>query len=411
MTVLDARGVAISASPQAIATFDEAMLSLVAHRADLGRKLEATLALDGELVRAHLLMGFGQRLLAKRSLLPRAEAHLAAARRAIEACGATDGERCLAAALAASIDGDTLRAIDALEAALALEPRDLMAAKLSHALHFMLGRSSEMRSSLERILPAWDDVSLPGAGALRGCLAFALIETGELEQGEALGRVACELEPNVWSVHAVSHAHYTRRALREGAEWLAAHDGLIREASNLGLHLRWHAALLSIAAGAPHDALTTYDVFLEGRLSPDYRDFLNAASLLVRLEAAGIDVGSRWEPLSEIAFSEGSDLGLALPAVHCVIALSRAGRGAAARALASSLDRPGAGVDARVMREVALPLSRALVGMVECRRSAVLALASSLPRLGGSRVQREVFTILAASQQGPRHAPAHVSDA
>jgi hypothetical protein len=399
LTELDPRGVPLTTDrPAAGRALEEALMSLVAHRADLPQRLETALALDGELVLGHVVRGFGYRLLARRSFLGEAESALGRARASVEARGATDREKLFVEALASSIRGDSEGVAEHLEAAVTLTPRDLLAIKLSHAVHFMLGRSSAMRANLERVQHAWRDDALPGAGAVRGCLAFALVEVGEVDRGEALGRSACALEPNAWSVHAVSHVHATKQELSAGTAWLADHERLISSASNLGAHLRWHAALFDIARGEPELGLATYDRYLASRLAPDYRDFVNASSLLLRLEAADVDVGDRWEPLARVAQGDGVDPCLGFAELHSVLALVRAGWVAEAKeriAAMAEAARTAPGIDGEVEREVAIPLAEAMLAPALRGAALIRALLPSVQRLGGSRVQRELFTILA----------------
>lgn len=399
-TELDPRGVPVTTDvPDAGRAFEDAVMSLVAHRADLPQRLEHALRLDPQLALGHVVRGFGHRLLARRSFLSEARASLERARASVQIRGATDRERLFVEALASSIRGDSEGVAAHLEGAVRAAPRDLLAIKLSHAVHFMLGRSSAMHANLERVEDAWRDETLPGAGAVRGCLAFALVEVGEVERAEALGRAACALEPNAWSIHAVSHVHATKAELSLGAAWLADNESVIASASNLGAHLRWHAALFEIARGEPQRGLATYDRYLAQRLAPDYRDFVNASSLLLRLEAAGLNVGDRWEPLARVAQGDGVDPCLGFAELHSVLALVRAGwlaEGKERIAAMAEAARTAPGIDGEVEREVAIPLAEAMLAPALKGAALIRALLPSVQRLGGSRVQRELFTILAA---------------
>lgn len=80
-------------------------------------------------------------------------------------------------ALGEWLQGRPSGAVAAMEAALRLQPRDTISAKVGHAIRFMLGDASGMRASVEAVLDAHR--IHPLRGYLLGCHAFALEETGD----------------------------------------------------------------------------------------------------------------------------------------------------------------------------------------------------------------------------------------
>lgn len=398
---LDARGVeVVTPFPDVVPAIERAVEAFAGHRADLLPAIEACLAIDPALTRAHLLRGVVVRLSGRVLDIPLAVASLRAASASIAERGASDAERSLRTALEAWCERDADRTVDALEAALVFEPTDLFALKASHALQFILGRSRAMRRSVERALPAWRGRGLRGEGAVLGCHAFTLIETGAVADAERVGREACEREENPWSLHAVGHVHHMRGEPELGASWLGRNEHVLTGVGNLALHVRWHAAVFELQCGRQDAALAIYDGHL-AKVGADYRDFVNASSLLVRLEHAGVDVGARWQPLADVAEERRGDHGLAFADVHYATALARAGRPASLRAHLASAQRAAErapGVDGQTLREVGIPVVEALAmertSTAEAARQ-MRRLEPSLPRLGGSIPQREMFTLLA----------------
>src|SRR6266853_1484606 len=202
----DRRGLAVTAtSREAALHFDAAVDALLGHRADCAMRLAEALAADPDFLLAHCLKGFACKFLARREL---------------------DNE-----------------AGDVLTAAIAHEPHDLLALKLHHALHFMLGDRRAMLGTIRHAIGAWYD-GLAGFGYALGCLAFALEETGAYAEAERVGRRACALTPSdIWAAHAVAHVFEMRDEPDAGLRWLAERSIAFAGCNNLTFHLDWHRAL------------------------------------------------------------------------------------------------------------------------------------------------------------------------
>lgn len=396
----DARGLELtSAAPEAVAALDGAVLSLLAHRADLSARLKQTLALDPGLVSAHVLAGFGALVAARAELRPDALHHLFAARAALRARGGTAREHALVQALSASAEaGDMAAAATLLEGVLRGAALDAMALKLAHAIRFMLGDATAMRLAVESALPAWDR-SIPGYGFVLGCHAFALEETGAAAAAELAGRAAVAVAPDdLWGAHAVAHVMEREGRARQGLAWIAGlHPGL-PESGSFGRHLHWHAALFHLHLGQADAALALFDRDIAALPCEDVRDFANAASLLWRLEAQGVAVGAaRWDALADLAARRADEPGLAFIDLHHVLALAAAGRrGALTMKLEAMQRRAAAEVDsqARVLALVGLPAARAIALLRDDPAEAVallLPLRHRLRAVGGSEAQRDLF--------------------
>lgn len=373
-----------------------------AHRADTGERLAAYLDAHPGDVAAWCLKGFAHLALGRVDRRVDAAAAEATARAAHVAGGsARDGH--LLAALTAWRHDRPLDAVDAFDAMLADDPRDLLAVKLQHGLFLMLGQPGRMRVSLERVLPHWTTTT-PGMGFVLGCHAFSLEETGAFALAEAAGRRAVALQPDdAWGIHAVAHVFESLGRAREGLAWLRDHaDGY--DACNVFRgHVHWHRALLHFQLEEFAEALDIYDAHVATPWVGDYRDMSNAVSLLWRLESEGVDVGGRWQRLAGIAAQHVQDQGSAYAMAHYAVAL---GRGAGHAVLAHAIDgmpgpaQPGTRPDSQqaIVAAVGRPLCGAIrdlcAGDPVAAGSALSRLEHQLVRLGGSNAQRELFSLM-----------------
>jgi len=222
--------------------------------------------------------------------------------------------------------------------------------------------------------------------------AFALEETGELARAERLGRDAVSREPDdLWSVHAVAHVLDTDQRAAEGAAWLEPQLQNLADRNPFRGHVAWHAALFAIEEGRLDDVLAAYDTLIRPGEEGFYLDVQNAASLLMRLELLGVDVGPRWAELAERAAPRVADLALPFTDLHVVLAQARAGR---AEPLARELAALEHATDP-VRRRLVVPIARALEAFTAGRPAEVVDLMLPLRRdwmpIGGSRTQRDLF--------------------
>ena len=375
--------------------FNRALKSFAGYDADLPEHAQAALQADPQFVLGHCLWGYFMMLAYSRATVPAAaDAQRAAAQ---HAAGATPRERAHGSALGRWIAGDLDSALREWEAILAAWPRDVLALRLLHANYFWLGRAGEMRASLERVAPHWGDDS-----GFLACLAFALEETGDYAAAERMGRRAVELDPtDVWGAHAVAHVLEMQRRPAEGLAWLA---GLEQHWRGKGLflhHLWWHAAMFHLARREFDAVLELYDRRFRDLSSPltaampdFYVDVQNAASMLLRLELRGVNVGSRWSELADKAQARIGDLLSAFSLPHWMMALAATGRDA--HAMLQAMGQSAS----PVVREVALPVCQAVLSHRRGEHQQVVSLISPLQgrlqELGGSHAQRDVLAQLFA---------------
>ncbi|HYX66805.1 MAG TPA: tetratricopeptide repeat protein [Burkholderiales bacterium] len=385
--------------------FNRALRSYLAYRTDLSEQVKAALQADPQFALAHCLKGYLFMLMYNRGALGMAaEAHRAAAGLAGRA---SEREQSHVRALGCWVAGDLDGALREWEGILATAPRDVLALRLAHFNYFWLGRAAEMRASLERAAPRWDE-DMVGYPTLLSCLSFALEETGDYAAAERAGRRAVALDPaDVWGTHAVAHVFEMQRRDAEGVAWLDELERHWEGKSSLVHHLWWHRALFHLAR-AEHDAvLDLYDRRFRNLASPLvaampdlYIDLQNAASMLFRLERRGLSVGSRWAELADKAEARIGDCLSAFTLPHWAMALAATGRYEALQRLLKSMQAYGEtqASTARVVREVAVPVCQAVLEHRRGEHQRVVSLMSPLMarlhELGASHAQRDVLVQL-----------------
>ena len=155
--------------------------------------------------------------------------------------------------------------------------------------------------------------------------------------------------------------------------------------------------------------LALYDADIRAEKTDDYRDISNGASLLMRLELEGIDVGNRWEELADLSEKRAGDGCLAFADLHYMLALcggerSKAAAGLIARMKSTkALGNEAHKVIAHPGLHVAQGLQAFAAGDYSVAWMHLRAGRSDLQQIGGSHAQRDVFdriTIEAALRGG-----------
>ncbi|MEM9221526.1 MAG: tetratricopeptide repeat protein [Pseudomonadota bacterium] len=331
-------------------------------------------------------------------------------RSAVEAVadGAGVHDRYMVAALGAWLDGRPSQSAAIFDEILAAMPGDAFAMKMAQAIRFLYGDTAGMRRSAEAAIGAFSDHH-PHAGYAHGCHAFACEETGDFTIAERAGIRALELAPDdAWALHAVAHVHEMRGHSRKGRDWLLPRQASFSGCSNFRHHVWWHYALFELDLGNIDRALDLYDTEIRREHTDDYRDIANAVSLLARLEADGVDVGSRWDELSVIAERRVDDGCVVFADLHYLMALLAAGRQKAADRLIERMAQAGDGSEfGAVAAEAGAPAGGGLAalrrGHHEEALKGLMTARTELIRIGGSHAQRDVFdrlTIDAAIRAG-----------
>ncbi len=296
-----------------------------------------------------------------------------------------------------------------LELVLDQHPEDALAMKLVQAIRFVLGQPDQMRRSLEKITPAYDDH--PALGYVKGCYAFTLEETGDYAAAEKSGREGLLLAPNdAWGLHAVAHVYDMTARADDGLYWMADQTAAWSHCNNFRFHVWWHIALMHLDLGQYDKALALYDSEIRAEHTDDYRDISNGASLLSRLQLEGMDVGNRWEELAELSANRTDDGCVVFADLHYMLSLIGGGRDDAVRKMMARMAKD-AGVAETEMQKLTRHPGLSTAAGLEAFGEGRYAVAfghlkggrDALQGIGGSHAQRDVFerlTIESAMRAG-----------
>lgn len=371
--------------------------AFLAHAAVTPQHLAETLRLAPDFALGHAAKGLFCLLLGRAELIATARACLLAARQAEARHATTAREAAHVEALNDWLGGRPSAAAHRLDALLERHPQDALAMKLVQAIAFMMGRPALMRSSVERLVPAWTEH--PARGFLLGCHAFTLEEGGDYVSAIRTGEAALDLAPDdAWGLHAVAHVHDMTGSARSGLDWLAGREAAWAHCNNFRYHVWWHIALMHLDLGEIDAALALYDAEIRADQSDDYRDIANGASMLMRLEIDGVDVGTRWQELADLAEARTNDGCVVFADLHYLLALIGGRRTTAIETLLARMkgraDRPESEMD-HVTRHPGLPAAEGLAAFGEGRHAGAFArlgaARAAVPRIGGSHAQRDVF--------------------
>lgn len=310
--------------------------------------------------------------------------------------------------LACIVEGDLSGASRIYEDIAIEYPRDSQALQAGQLMDFCLGDSRMLRDRIARALPHWSD-GMPNYSGVLGMLAFGLEESGFYARAEAAGRRAIELEPgNTWAQHAVAHVMTMEDRRRDGIRWMREESTGWQHDSYFAVHNWWHLALFHLGQGEIEEVLALYDGPIYGEASDMAFDMLDAAALLWRLKLLGVDVGDRFGRLADVYEKTSASFGQsAFSDAHAMVAFVGAGRGEGARMVleAQKAALAGTGDNARMVRDVSLPLAEGYRAFGEGDYLTAIdrlrTVRNRAGRFGGSHAQRDLIdlTLIAAARR------------
>jgi hypothetical protein len=283
-------------------------------------------------------------------------------------------------------------------------PTDLFAGYIGH-LHCLNHGHFEIMLGLARHLA---DAN-PDDGFALGMLSFALDQNTMPEQAEDAGLAALGADPEIaWVHHALAHVLQSQDRAAEGLVLLEAQAPCWAQCgSSMYTHNWWHIMLLRLRLGDRAAVLDAYDRHIAPGIAESTSSFVNAASLLARLEMRAIDVGARWQSLADEAETRIGEHVLPFLDIHYALALARAGRQGAVSALCRSAAAHGDAAPAEVQhlwRDIGTPLIRAVgdfgLGRPAAAEHGLRALAAETHRIGGSSIQRALLAEIAVAAAG-----------
>ncbi|MDZ4735983.1 MAG: tetratricopeptide repeat protein [Rhodospirillaceae bacterium] len=396
----DRWGNPVTASTRAaVDGYDDALAAFLEYRLAAGEYVKAALAADPSFPMGLCLRGYMLMQLATNAVAGKVDQAIAAAQGV--AGDATPRERMHLEALQQWRVGQIGAACRQWEDIVAAFPRDLLALRLHHFMSFWQGRRVDLREVPATALKAIDP-EMPGYGFVLGMHAFGLEECGHYRQAEQQGREAvARNRDDLWAIHAVAHVLEMQGRADEGLGWLDYPAGSWADRNPFKAHVWWHAALFALERGDPAHVLELYDRDIRVDESGFYLDVQNAASLLMRLTLAGIDVGDRWQPLADLAQTRTGDHVMAFTDAHYMMALAGAGRIEAAGRYLDSLRAfaaTGANDAATLAATLTVPIGEALLAYGEGQYGQAgdkfAALVGAMAPIGGSHAQQDIFSLI-----------------
>ncbi len=405
----DERGHALTTfSAEAAAEIDTAVHNFLHWKSDVVPHVGAALKADPEFGFGNIVSGLilhGARNVHFRSKI---EGSLAAATKQDGAM--SPREQRYLKALQASVAGDITGAVAQYETILATHPRDLFAQRLAQMELFWIGEMGWSEQISARAHAHWDE-NVPGYGIHLSCRAFDLEETHNFAEAEAMGRKSVEIDPtDVWGTHAVAHVLIMQGRHQDGIDWIDSNKRHWADTNQMQLHLWWHRCLFSLERGEFDDVREMHDTWVRNRelpllvSMPDlYIDMQNGASMLLRLELRGVDVGDRWAELEELTLNRLEDHTSPFTSPHFAVILAATGRFDEAESLIASMRAFAAedkGTFGPRYQMAAIPAAEAALAHRRGDHSQVLdqllPVRHQLWQMGGSHAQRDLFFLILA---------------
>ena len=386
------------ADPHSVEVWDTAITEVLDFRGDPSERLHELTATDDAFVMGLVVTTAGAVLGGDDPLSESLQTDLAV----LEArCGhATERERAHAGAVVTLGDGNFTAAAARWEAIGASHPHDVVATKMAHDIYLHVGDDARRLQASTAVIGRLR-VGDPGYGVAAGQHAFALEEVGRYEEAERFGRLALEVDAvDIWALHALAHVYEMQGRHLEAVEHLRSTRADWEERDHLALHLLWHLSLRLIAAAEFDECL---EIFHE-QIDDADRAFglTDLTSMLWRLELAGCDVVDLW-PLLAGRWRDHDQLHTtAFLDVHAALAFASCPDDPGAGRFWSGLDachRSGASENDETFDLVVRPVATAIRAYREGRYGEAAGdigkLSEVIHRLGGSRVQRDLFAMTA----------------
>jgi len=392
----------VTTSDTAAEAYDAGARSFVAWRADAIGHLDAAMAADADFALPKLLKAWMLHAGRTAKFDPMIDGLMAAAQPSL----AEAGPRAVALAegLRAAHAGNLQAGAAVLEAHLAAQPMDLLAHRLLQFELFWCGEARWMRDVAERAAPAWTDAS-PDFAHFQAVRAFSNEEAGDYAAAEHAGRDAVAREPaSAWGAHAIAHVLVMQGRMDEGAAWMEGLSGNWGAANQIGHHNWWHLCLFLLEHGEHDRILDLLTSQIRNPASalvqaaPDATiDLQNVASLLMRLELRGVDVGDQWQAIAEICAGRIHDHANPFTSAHDAMVLAAVGRFELIDHMAASMRNvdTAAGTVGNTTRTLGVPLVEAMAahrkGDVGRVVDLIWPVRRGLAQIGGSHAQRDIF--------------------
>jgi tetratricopeptide (TPR) repeat protein len=395
----DSRGLRVTASNNlSVERLDGAVTRYLGARRDTLDWTRALATDDPDCILAQCLLGYIYLHAGKPECVARAREIAAATKQRADARAASAREKLHVGAVSSWAEGDFEGAVARWEATLRAHPLDLLALRLAQFMTSYLGKSVGIRDSIARVFPAWEE-SVPGYGFVLGCYAYGFEEAGDYASAEAFGRRAIEKNStDLWAAHAVTHVMEMDGRPSDGISWICGMQEQWRECNNFVAHLWWHQCLFFLALGQYEQVLNVYDTKVREEKRDEYLDIANSASVLWRLEQAGVNVGERWNELATFSAKHIEDHIFVFADLHYGMAMAAGCDPAVVERHLGSCEKfaeAEGGTESRVMVEVGLAIAKAIAahrrGDYLSASDMLFPVRSEIWKVGGSHAQRDLF--------------------
>lgn len=397
-----------TSSSEAAAALNTSLNNFLHWKSDVMPHVSAAIKADPEFGFAHVVSGLMLHGARNGNYRGAIEASIEAAKKCAD--NMTERELLYLKSLETGVAGKIAEAATAFETILAHNPQDLLAQRLCQNELFWIGEMKWSERISGRIADQWNS-DVPDYGIHLSCRAFDLEETNQFEHAEKLGRQAIDIDPtDPWGTHAVAHVLIMQARHEEGIAWLDGLKNQWSDVNQMSLHLWWHRCLFHLELGEFDAVLEIYDSWVRNRelpltvQVPDlYIDMQNGASMLLRLELRGLDVGNRWTELAEITLDRLTDHTSPFTSAHFAIILAAAGRFEDVDKLLASMQdfaTTDQGTFGPRYSAAAIPASKAAIAHRKGDHQTVVDLLmparQSLWQMGGSQAQRDLFFLILA---------------
>lgn len=396
----DALGLDLSTnSSEAATAFNAALTDFMEHRLSTSAHIKTSLEADPEFVMGLCFRGCILMQLGSVAIYGKVEGTLKKLQ--LLAADATHREREHIRALEFWLAGRVSESCQIWQDILVHTPHDMLALRLHHFMSFWQGRREDLRSLPASVLGQIDE-STPGYSYVLGMFAFGLEECGDYQRAEEVGRKAIALnKEDLWALHSVAHVLEMQGRFDDGVELLNQPFGVWEDRNPFKDHVWWHTALFALERGEHDRVLDIYDREVRIDEIGFYLDFQNAASLLMRLELYGVDVGDRWTELADMAETRKDDHVMPFTDMHFMLALAGAKRTQAGNEYLASLESFSTQKDndaAQITVSLGLPIAKFLQNYAQGDFSnaidTLLSMRHDFAHLGGSHAQQDILNQL-----------------